>query len=38
MSGFLTLGFVVLVDFFVEVEVAVIGVVVGDALDSCFCG
>ena len=38
MSGFLTLGFVVLVSFFVEIEVAVMGVVVGDALDSCFCG
>ena len=38
MSGFLTLGFVVLVGFFAEIEVAVMGVVVGDALDSCFCG
>ena len=38
MSVLLTLGFVVLVSFFVEIEVAVMGVVVGDALDSCFCG
>ena len=38
MSGFFDTWLCSIGGFFVEIEVAVMGVVVGDALDSCFCG